>query len=78
MKNHFTVIFILLFASVHSQELLSSISGTVKDDYNNPLAFATVMIEGLKLGVLTDDNGSFIIENVPQEKHNVVVSFIGK
>ncbi|SEC11819.1 Outer membrane receptor proteins, mostly Fe transport [Maribacter dokdonensis] len=77
MKNHFTVIFILLFASVHSQELLSSISGTVKDDYNNPLAFATVMIEGLKLGVLTDDNGSFLIENVPQGKHNVVVSFIG-
>lgn len=77
MKNHFTVIFILLFASVHSQELLSSISGTVKDDYNNPLAFATVMIEGLKLGVLTDDNGSFLIKNVPQGKHNVVVSFIG-
>ncbi|WP_300027911.1 TonB-dependent receptor [uncultured Maribacter sp.] len=77
MKNHFTVIVILLFASVHSQELLSSISGTVKDDYNNPLAFATVMIEGLKLGVLTDDNGSFLIENVPQGKHNVVVSFIG-
>lgn len=77
MKNHFTVIFILLFASAHSQELLSSISGTVKDDYNNPLAFATVMIEGLKLGVLTDNNGSFHIENVPQGKHNVVVSFIG-
>lgn len=77
MKNHFTVIFILLFASAHSQELLSSISGTVKDDYNNPLAFATVMIEGLKLGVLTDDNGSFLIKNVPQGKHNVVVSFIG-
>jgi len=77
MKNFFTIIFLLLFTSAQSQEIFSSVSGTVKDGTGNPLSFASVLIEGLKLGVLTDDNGSFNIDNVPEGKHNLVVSFVG-
>ncbi len=35
------------------------------------------MLEELKLGVLTDDNGKYSIRKVPQGKHKVLVSFLG-
>ncbi|MEP2059898.1 MAG: TonB-dependent receptor [Maribacter litoralis] len=77
MKNFFTVIFLSLFLCAQSQEISSSVSGTVKDNSGKPLPFASVFIEGLKLGVLTDDNGQFTIEKIPLGKYNVIVSFIG-
>lgn len=77
MKNFFTVIFLSLFLCAQSQEISSSVSGTVKDNSRKPLPFASVFIEGLKLGVLTDDNGQFTIEKIPLGKYNVIVSFIG-
>ncbi|WP_405381521.1 TonB-dependent receptor [Maribacter sp. LLG6340-A2] len=77
MKNYYTVIFLLLFVAAHSQVVLNSVSGTVKDQSGSPLPFASVLIEGSKLGVLTNNNGQFTIDNVPQGKFNVVVSFIG-
>ncbi|WP_430426704.1 TonB-dependent receptor [Maribacter litoralis] len=77
MKNFFTVIFLSLFLCTQSQEISSSVSGTVKDNSGKPLPFASVFIEGLKLGVLTDDNGQFTIAKIPLGKYNVIVSFIG-
>ena len=77
MKNFFTVIFLSLFLCAQSQEISSSVSGTVKDNSGKPLPFASVFIQGLKLGVLTDDNGQFTIEKIPLGKYNVIVSFIG-
>jgi len=77
MKNFFTVIFLSLFLCAQSQEISSLVSGTVKDNSGKPLPFASVFIEGLKLGVLTDDNGQFTIEKIPLGKYNVIVSFIG-
>ena len=77
MKNFFTVIFLSLFLCAQSQEISSSVSGTVKDNSGKPLPFASVFIESLKLGVLTDDNGQFTIAKIPLGKYNVIVSFIG-
>tara|TARA_R110002051_G_scaffold34256_3_gene76288 strand:+ start:5266 stop:7683 length:2418 start_codon:yes stop_codon:yes gene_type:complete len=77
MKNFLTVIFLSLFFWVQSQEISSSVSGIVKDNSGHPLPFASVLIEGLKLGVLTDDHGQFTINNVPLGNYNIVVSFIG-
>ncbi|WP_437371034.1 TonB-dependent receptor [Maribacter litoralis] len=77
MKNFFTVIFLSLFLCAQSQEISSSVSGTVKDNSGKALPFASVFIEGLKLGVLTDDNGQFTIAKIPLGKYNVIVSFIG-
>lgn len=77
MKNIFTATLILLCLSIQGQEIFTTISGTVNDNSGKPLPFASVVIDSLKLGVLTDDNGVFTINKVPKGKHKVVVSFIG-
>ncbi|MEP2280456.1 TonB-dependent receptor [Maribacter sp.] len=77
MKNSLTVILLFIFLSAYSQEHFSTISGNVKDVYGKPLPFASVLIEGLQLGVLTDDNGAYTIDKVPQGRRTIVVSFIG-
>ncbi|NJB70902.1 outer membrane receptor protein involved in Fe transport [Saonia flava] len=77
MKNLFTAFLLLICLSVQGQEVLGTISGKVVDASKNPLPYASVLVEGVKLGVLTDDNGLYTINNVPFGKHRVVVSFIG-
>ncbi|SIQ43179.1 TonB-dependent receptor [Maribacter ulvicola] len=77
MKNFLTLTFFLVLLSAHAQDVFSTISGTVQDTSGKPLPFANVLVKGLKLGVLTDDNGKYTIKNVPQGQHNIIVSFIG-
>ncbi|WP_339657680.1 TonB-dependent receptor [uncultured Maribacter sp.] len=77
MKNYFTSIFLLLYIFIQGQEGISTISGTVNDENGNPLPFANVLVKSLNLGVLTNDRGNFILNNVPKGKHKLVVSYIG-
>ncbi|MGB2758542.1 MAG: TonB-dependent receptor, partial [Maribacter stanieri] len=77
MKNFLTAILLVLFTTVQGQDIFSSISGTVKDTSGTPLPFASVLIEGTKLGVLTNENGYFTINKIPKGEHNLIVSFVG-
>jgi len=77
MKNIFTAFLLIIFLSAKGQEAFCKISGMVSDASGKPLPYATVLIEGLKLGVLTDNNGVYSISKVPLGKQRVVVSYIG-
>ncbi|MFX0558281.1 TonB-dependent receptor [Maribacter sp. CXY002] len=77
MRNLFTVLLFIFYMTTQGQEASSTISGTVSDTSGTPLPYASVFIESLKRGVLTDDNGMYSINNVPSGKNNIVVSFIG-
>jgi len=77
MKNFFFTALFFVFITVQGQQNSGTISGTVQDNSGNALPFASVLVEGLKLGVLTDDNGFYTINNVPKGKYNLVVSFVG-
>ncbi|MCK0147877.1 TonB-dependent receptor [Arenibacter sp. F26102] len=77
MKNLFTAVLLLVFLSAKGQESFGTISGTVSDATGEPLPFATVLIEGLKRGVLSDNNGAYFISKVPPGMQKIVVSFIG-
>ncbi|CAM3569463.1 TonB-dependent receptor [Zobellia roscoffensis] len=77
MKNLFTAFFFLAILSIHGQETLGVISGVVSDASGKPLPFTSVLLEGLKLGVLTDDNGAYSLDKVPFGTHKIVASFIG-
>ncbi|MBU3025865.1 TonB-dependent receptor [Zobellia galactanivorans] len=77
MKNIFAAFFLLVFFSVQCQEASSTISGIVTDAYGRPLSFASIILENLKLGVLTDDNGAYTIHQVPKGNHKLKVSYIG-
>ncbi|WP_396634986.1 carboxypeptidase-like regulatory domain-containing protein [Maribacter sp. R86514] len=77
MKNFLTAILFLIFLSAKGQDFSSTVSGKVTDTSGKPLPFASVLIEGSKLGVLTDDYGSYTLKNIPLGEHNILVSFIG-
>ena len=77
MKKIFTALVFFIFLSVQGQQISATVSGTVQDTYGNPLPFASVLVEGIKLGVLTDENGFYTLNNVPKGKYKLVVSFVG-
>lgn len=53
-----------------------SLSGFVYSD-DEPLAFADVLIHELNKGSFTDENGFFLIENIPPAKYHIHVSKLG-
>lgn len=63
----------LLFpASVFSQ--MATITGTVTDNYNNPVEKATISIDGQNITALTNDKGVFSLTNVPYGKYTLRVT----
>ncbi len=77
MKNLLALFLLLAFTTAQSQQDSHTVYGKVSDVQGAPLPYANVLIEGMTLGVLTDDNGMFYLSNVPFGKHTILVSFIG-
>ena len=78
MKKLLKVILLLLFsvcstAGIYAQR---TVTGTVLDDSQQPVASANVVLKGTQTGALTDTNGKFTI-NVPSTGGSLLISFIG-
>ncbi|MDF0717680.1 TonB-dependent receptor [Muricauda sp. 334s03] len=77
MGKHFLITFFFISLLSHAQSTKdSTVFGKITSEDGSPLAYATVMIKGTKIGSLTDEQGNFEI-NAPYGKHTVTVSFIG-
>lgn len=74
MRLQFTLL--LLFYSLLGFGQKGALSGTVKSK-GEFIEFVNVIISGTHLGASTNEQGAFIIENIPAGKHRVVVSGIG-
>ncbi len=71
------VLFLLtLFISFNAFAQSATLSGTIKDAAGQPLAGASVQIQGSKGGVVSDNNGNFSLTTTPG-KHTLVVSYVG-
>ena len=55
----------------------AEISGTVTDTIGNPIPGASVIIEGINFGTVTDNKGHFDFNNVPPGKYMVIASYVG-
>jgi iron complex outermembrane receptor protein len=53
------------------------IKGSIKSAKNEPLIGINVGLEGTTLGAPTDDNGSFIIKNIPAGTYTLTASGVG-
>lgn len=75
----FLKLFFFFFAAVTVAQESGSIVGKLTDtDYNNePLPFANVFIKGTTIGVTSDIDGLYAIENVEPGVYTVVFSFVG-
>jgi TonB-linked SusC/RagA family outer membrane protein len=59
-----------------SGALEHTVSGRVKDEFNEPLAGVSILLKGTSLGTTTDTNGKFIL-TLPSPDGVLVFSFIG-
>lgn len=53
------------------------VTGSVKDENNNPLAGATILIKGTKKGAVSDENGAFGIKINDTKNVILDVSYVG-
>lgn len=73
----FGICFVLTIPQIVSaQKMAQSISGTVTDESGNPIRGVTIIVEGTKIGTLSDSTGKFILKRVP-EKGVISFSMIG-
>ena len=52
------------------------VTGTVVDNYGDPVIGANVVVKGTTIGNITDVNGTFTVENVP-DNAVLQISYIG-
>ena len=75
MKLLYNALLLLAISSTYAQ---NSITGTVMDKtMKEPVAFANVYLPQLEKGTETDENGLFIIDNLPSGTYKLVISFLG-
>ena len=73
MKQLIYVFLLLMACSVFGQ---TKVSGVVKDEYNEPVAFANVIFKDTNQGTITDENGRFYLES-DDTQNGLWVSFVG-
>jgi TonB-linked SusC/RagA family outer membrane protein len=68
---------LMLFSAAVIYAQQGTIKGKVTDFNGEPIIGATVSIEGMALGSVSDVSGDFAIVNVPEGSVNLVVNFVG-
>jgi len=74
----FPYVFIILSSLSLSSQNFGNIQGRILESkLLSPLSGANVLINGTSIGVVTDEYGFFIIENIETKTYNLTVSFLG-
>jgi len=77
MKKDFTYLFLLVSGILFSQSK-GSLDGRVIDSKSQlPLEGATIILRGTSLGVVTNQDGYFSINDIPTKTYNIEVSYLG-
>ncbi len=71
------LVFSISFTALIAQAQTGSVRGTIQSTQRQPVEFANVAIKGTSLGASTDQDGNFIIDNVPVGNYSLIVSSIG-
>lgn len=77
-----TMVLCLWCGNAHAESLvdkpgMGSISGRVVSDENEILPGATIFIEELNTGVISDNNGFYTIGNVKPGTYTLLIKYIG-
>lgn len=76
IKNYLFSLFTLLFSlSIFAQN--ANIRGVITDDNGIAVPGASVLIEELKKGAISDFNGNFTIVDIPEGTYNLIIQYLG-
>ncbi len=77
LKSIVTSLFVLLISMVYAQNN-GTLTGQVIDNKTLlPLEGSTVLVEGTTIGVITDAEGYFSIQDIPPKTYKITASFLG-
>ena len=68
---------VLLLAVAWQSSVAATLSGVVRDEQRQPLAAVTVSIPALKRGMITEDDGKFTFDRIPNGTYTLQFSLIG-
>ena len=78
MKKYITILFLFSVLSVNAQKTTSSIKGRVYNAKNNePVEFATIVIQNTVTGTNSDPEGNFILKQIEPGFYQLKISSIG-
>jgi len=83
MEKHYckklscAILFLFLCSGFTVFAQQTTITGTVLDETNQPLPYASVLVQGTTIGTSTDINGKFVLTGVPVGEHTLKISFLG-
>jgi iron complex outermembrane receptor protein len=79
MKRFYIFLIFLFYSSlIHAADITGSLSGSVRDKITGkPVPGATIYINDLKLGVVTDTSGHYFFKTVPAGTYLIEVRSIG-
>ena len=70
------LIFILLFCNIYTQTT-GKVSGVIYDSNKSPIIGATVAVQDLGIGTVSDVNGFYYILNISPGKYTLKIYMIG-
>ena len=76
MKSTVTLFMTLLFSVVTFSQN-SSFSGVVSNQFNQPIEYVNISLEGKTKGAITDQDGVFKITNLKKGAYTIVASYVG-
>ena len=74
MKKYIVFLFVGFSAMLHAQNI---VSGTIKDAKNQPIVGVSVYVPELNKGTSTNENGKYLLTNLPNGKINLTFVFVG-
>ena len=75
--NLFLAVLVLNIFSSFSQNL-GTITGEIFDAKSQfPVTGANIILDGTTIGTISDENGYFIIKNIPTTSYNITISYLG-
>lgn len=82
IKNKVGVFILLLLSSVGVWSQTYSVTGLVKDQSSQPVAYANILLlraqdSSVATGTTSDDNGKFLFQNISKDIYILKTSFIG-
>ncbi|WP_438962041.1 DUF5686 and carboxypeptidase regulatory-like domain-containing protein [Nonlabens sp.] len=72
MQRALTIVMLFLYALAQAQ-----ISGTLYDSSKEPIAFASIYVEGTYIGTTTNNNGQYLLKLPENGSYNVVFQSLG-
>ncbi len=78
MKERVLMLLACLFASVMMAVAQNStVTGVVTEESGDPVIGASILIDGTNIGAVTNIDGQFVINNVPESAKTLTVSYVG-